>query len=134
MNRNSEKHDAARAKNKEEQFLLDGQVECLNLLRRLQQLNWEKEMPSGSARLVNITLRSMSGWPEAERLRFSRVLSDWLVTEILGCGLNVKEYEAELASRAEQRAKVKRAKADQQLQRFLGKLNLGQMPNRETEV
>lgn len=107
---------------------VDGQAEALRLLRRLQKLNWSRERPSGSARLVHHTLRSLNDYPESERLRFSRVISEWLVTEVLGCGWNLEEYEANLAERAVQKARIGQAHADPQFKLFLDKINFGQTP------
>lgn len=111
---------------------IDGQAEALRLLRRLQKLNWDHERPSGSARLVHHTLRSLNDYPESERLRFSRVISDWLVTELLGCCDDLEEYEDELDAHAVQKARIGQADADPQFQRFLGKLNVGQRPPAES--
>lgn len=107
---------------------IDGQAEALKLLRRLQKFNWDTLRPNGSARLVHHNLRALNDYPEAERLRFARVLSDWLVPATLGTCADIEEYEAELAKRAEQEALVGQAKSNPQLQRFLGKLNIGQRP------
>ena len=99
---------------------IDGQAEALKLLRCLRELNWHLEKPKLSARLVDYMLRSLSDWPVAERQRFSRIISDWLVLEMLGCCQDLEEYEDALS--------VRRAEADPSFQRFIGKLNIGQRP------
>lgn len=99
---------------------VDGQTEALKLLRCLRELNGHLEKPKLSARLVDYMLRSLSGWPEAERQRFSRVISDWLVTVMLCGSPELEEYEDALS--------VRRAEADPHFQRFMGKINVGQTP------
>ena len=101
---------------------IDGQAEALRLLRCLQKLNWDHERPSGSARLVHQTLRSLNKYPESERLRFAHVISDRLVEDVLE--LDLAKYEAWLTTQTN----LKQGMADPQFQRFLGKLKLDQRP------
>ena len=96
-------------------YKIDGQAEALRLLRRLQKFNGDRERPIGSARLVNATLRAMNGWPEKERLRFSRVLSDWIVSATLGFCEDIEEYEDGLFAQAVRKVRTVQADIDSKL-------------------
>ncbi|MBI3045062.1 MAG: hypothetical protein HYY78_19795 [Betaproteobacteria bacterium] len=104
---------------------LDGQEEALKLLRHLLEMNSNIDRSAKSARLVSHTMLSMRDWPAAESVRFSRVISDWLVTELLGCVHSLDSYEAYLIAKA-RRSMLGKAKGDPQWQAFMGKLKLGQ--------
>jgi hypothetical protein len=96
---------------------LDGQAEAINLLRALQKLNWNSDrgQPRKSAELLSAAISSLAGWPARERKRFLRVISDWLVEELLDCCYNLDEYEESLRfSRA-----VNVAQRDRDYQAFL---------------
>lgn len=77
---------------------VNGRKQAIKLLRRLESLNWDREKPANSASLVDDTLRTVTDLPATERKRFSRVISDWLVTEVLGCVDTISAYETRKAS------------------------------------
>lgn len=79
----------------------NGQDSALKLLRQLQRLNWRKERPEKSADLVREAMLCLGDWPIHEQRRFARVISDWLVADTLGMGLDLDEYEEAVTRRGE---------------------------------
>ncbi len=79
---------------------VNGYDAAIELLRKLEKLNHDHERPARSADVVQDSLASLANWPRAEQKRFSRVMSDWLVTELMGCGMNISEYVARVEKRA----------------------------------
>jgi hypothetical protein len=91
---------------------IDGQGAAIELLRHLQEMNWSGgEKPRKSARLVEQWMVASIAWPNRERLAFARVLSDWLVTSLLGCGWELEDYE--------ESCNYAHARRDQQFQKLI---------------
>lgn len=94
---------------------LDGQAEALALLRNLQRLNWVHNQRRKSVELLHNAIDALTAWPERERVRFLRVISDWLVEELLGCCPDLDDYEAYF----KRRGAATDAKRDRRFREFL---------------
>jgi hypothetical protein len=68
----------------------------LQLLRRLQKMNFNRDAPAKSLLAVKAAIRCATTFPGKEFDRFSRVISEWLVADVGGLGFNLDEYEATL--------------------------------------
>ena len=94
----------------------DGQTVALDLLRNLQMLNWVRYRRRKSAETLTSLLDAFAAWPKRERERFARVISDWLVEELIGCGHEgLDEYEAWL----KHRTAATNARRDPEFRQFL---------------
>jgi hypothetical protein len=87
------------AKSNSTAVLIDGQAAALQLLHSLAKMNWTRDAPAKSMRAVKGAIQCAATYPGKEFDRFSRVISDWLAEEVLGCGLDLKEHEADLKNR-----------------------------------
>jgi hypothetical protein len=67
--------------------------------------------PLKSAKLVEQSMVASLVWPNRERLAFARVLSDWLVTSLLGSSWELEDYE--------ESCNYVRASRDQQFQKLI---------------
>lgn len=72
---------------------INGQAEALQLLRKLRELNFDREHPRRSANVVAEQLRAVPSWTRREQRRFLRVISDFLVFGVMGWGTEVDEYQ-----------------------------------------
>ena len=69
-----------------------GNQKALALLKDLQQMNWHRHAPAASARLFMRAITEYDTFPRAEKLRFARIIADWLQLETIGCGFDLQEY------------------------------------------
>ena len=59
---------------------VDGQAAALQLLHSLEKMNGNRNAPAKSSRAVRAAIKGATTLPGKEFVRFSPVLSDWLVS------------------------------------------------------
>lgn len=100
---------------------VDGQAEAFKLLRELERLNWSRNSPRKSAQALHRALTAARSWPAQEQKHFYRVISDWLVSAVLGCVEDLDSHERAL--------RVRKAKADPEFQGFLTSIASNETPH-----
>jgi len=73
----------------------DGRVFAKELLQTLHRLNSKRDAPVASRKATKAAIRAAVEFPEHELDRFTDVISDWLICEVLGCGIIFEDYFAE---------------------------------------
>lgn len=76
----------------------DGACLALDLLRTYKRLNWDIDAPRESIDAAKKAFRAAVEMPDVEFDQFAAIISDWLVTEVEGFGLELTTYMRRIAN------------------------------------
>ncbi len=98
---------------------LDGQAVALALLRHLEQVNSVHWRRRKSTVLVASAIAALPTMPETERMRFLAVISDRLVSDVIGLCLDNDDYEMRMRFNDSKRCAREAGRRDREFQKFI---------------